>query len=264
MLALRVHAKKSRGMVHRLIPATPISPQEDPAIPVDEQTDTDISCDARDARQCIMPVTACFELAAECAGELPEKYRCNEAALAGDTILVERIRGRDEKALATFYDRHASSMYALLLRILKDSGTAEEVLQDLFLEVWRRAGRFDASRGSPLAWLLVMGRSRALSRLRRMKRRETTETQEELPFERAAGAADPESEIARRRLQEKLRAALHRLPPKQKEAVELAYFEGMTQTEIAVRTKSPLGTVKSRVRVALQTLKTLFDGEIAF
>jgi len=163
-------------------------------------------------------------------------------------------------ALATLYDRYSGMLYAMLLRILNDAGTAEEVLQDLFLEVWRAAGRFDATRGTLAAWLRVMGRSRALSRLRVRRRREVLEDTEPFFFETMLSSQDLEDEIVWMQLGQKLREALATLPVKQREAVELAYFEGMTQTEIAARTGSPLGTVKSRVRDALQTLKGLFDG----
>lgn len=202
------------------------------------------------------------ERGAECfAGFVRE--RCSDALmLLTDAALIGGVRRRDEGALAALYDRHAGIMYAVLLRILKDSGAAEEVLQDLFMDVWRRADRFDASRGTPLAWLLVMGRSRALSRLRVTRRRDNIESPEDFSHDTAASSADPEKEIARLRLMEKLGEAMLSLPSKQKEAVELAYFEGMTQAEIAARTGSPLGTVKSRVRAALQTLRRLVS-EIA-
>jgi RNA polymerase sigma-70 factor (ECF subfamily) len=180
------------------------------------------------------------------------------AALPDSAALMECVTSGDERALAVLYDRYAGLLYSMLLRILNDTGEAEEVLQDLFLQVWRRADRFDASRGRPLAWLVVMGRSRALSRLRITRRRETVQPREEFCFESVASPADLENEIARRQLAERLRAALQTLRPKQKEVLELAYFEGLTQTEIAIRTETPLGTVKSRARAALQTLKESF------
>jgi RNA polymerase sigma-70 factor (ECF subfamily) len=183
---------------------------------------------------------------------------CGRApALLTDAALIGRVRQKDEEALAALYDRHAGMMYGMLLRILKDSGAAEEAIQDLFWEVWRRAEQFDERRGTPLAWLLVMGRSRALSRLRATRRRRDVEVVDEFRPETLSSPSDPESEIARLRLTERLGAALRSLPSKQKQALELAYFEGMTQKEIAARTGSPLGTVKSRIRTALQTLRAL-------
>jgi RNA polymerase sigma-70 factor (ECF subfamily) len=179
-----------------------------------------------------------------------------------DSALVERIMAGDEGALSALYDRYSGMLYAMLLRILKDAGAAEEVLQDLFLQLWRGAARFDASRGSLAAWLLVIGRNRALSRLRGKQRREfVPDDIEGFSLDAVPSSEDLENEAARMQLMQRLRGAMAALPAEQREAVELAYFEGMTQTEIAARTGSPLGTVKSRVRAAMQSLKQLFDDE---
>ena len=178
-----------------------------------------------------------------------------------DSALVERIMAGDEGALSALYDRYSGMLYAMLLRILKDTGAAEEVLQDLFLQLWRGAARFDASRGSLAGWLLVIGRNRALSRLRGKQRREILPDPEEFSFEAVPSSENLEDEAARMQMMHRLRGAMAALPAEQREAVELAYFEGMTQTEIAARTGSPLGTVKSRVRAAMQTLKQWFDDE---
>jgi RNA polymerase sigma-70 factor (ECF subfamily) len=178
-----------------------------------------------------------------------------------DSALVERIMAADEGALAALYDRYAGMLYAMLVRILKDTSAAEEVLQDLFLQLWRGAARFDASRGSLAGWLLVIGRNRALSRLRGRDRREIQDDPEGFSIEAVPSPGNLENEAARAQLMEKLRGAMASLPSEQREAVELAYFEGMTQTEIAERTGSPLGTVKSRVRAAMHTLKQVFEDE---
>jgi RNA polymerase sigma-70 factor (ECF subfamily) len=178
-----------------------------------------------------------------------------------DSALVERIMAADEGALAALYDRYAGMLYAMLVRILKDTSAAEEVLQDLFLQLWRGAARFDASRGSLAGWLLVIGRNRALSRLRGRDRREIQDDPEGFSIESVPSPGNLENEAARAQLMERLRGAMAALPAEQRVAVELAYFEGMTQTEIAERTGSPLGTVKSRVRAAMQTLKQVFEDE---
>jgi len=179
-----------------------------------------------------------------------------------DSALVERIMAGDEGALSALYDRYSGMLYAMLLRILNDTGAAEEVLQDLFLQLWRGAARFDSSRGSLPGWLLVIGRNRALSRLRGRQRREFVPDETEgFSLSDLPSSEDLESDAARMQLMQRLRGALAALPAEQREAVELAYFEGMTQTEIAARTGSPLGTVKSRVRAAMQSLKQLFDDE---
>lgn len=232
--------------------------EESATIPVEEGIER--QCDAQCKKWCIAATGGGVDPGAEIFGQFAEEWCDRASGLSTDAALIGRLIRRDEEALAALYDRHAGMMYAVLLRILKDSGAAEEVLQDVFLELWKRAERFDAGRGTLLAWLLVMGRSRALSRLRVTRRRYDLEAAEALPLETMASRDDLESKIARLRLMERLRAALRSLPPKQKEAVELAYFEGLTQTEIAARTGSPLGTVKSRVRVALQTLRGLVSG----
>jgi RNA polymerase sigma-70 factor (ECF subfamily) len=176
-----------------------------------------------------------------------------------DSALVERMMAGDESALAALYDRYGGMLFAMLVRILRDTSAAEEVLQDLFLQLWRGASRFDASRGSLPAWLLVIGRNRAISRLRGREHREVLEDPENFSFDTVPSSGDLEDEAWRAQLMERLRGAMATLPPEQREAVELAYFEGMTQTEIAARTGCPLGTVKSRVRAAMQSLKQIFD-----
>jgi RNA polymerase sigma-70 factor (ECF subfamily) len=179
-----------------------------------------------------------------------------------DATLIERIMAGDETALSALYDRYSGMLYAMLLRILRDTGAAEEVLQDLFLQLWRGAARFDTTRGSLAGWLLVIGRNRALSRLRGKERREILPDGDDgFSMDTVPASGNLEDEAARTQLMDRLRGALAGLPPEQREALELAYFEGMTQTEIAERTGSPLGTVKSRVRAAMHTLKQLFDDE---
>jgi RNA polymerase sigma-70 factor (ECF subfamily) len=176
-----------------------------------------------------------------------------------DSALVEGIMAGDEGALAALYDRYAGMLYAMLVRILRDTSAAEEVLQDLFLQLWRGASRFDASRGSLPTWLLVIGRNRALSRLRGREHREFLQDRDEFAMETLPSPGNLEDDASRMQLMGRLKGALATLPPEQKEALELAYFEGMTQTEIAARTGAPLGTVKSRVRAAMQSLKQCFD-----
>lgn len=176
-----------------------------------------------------------------------------------DSALVERMMAGDENALAALYDRYSGMLFAMLVRILRDTGAAEEVLQDLFLHLWRSAARYDAARGSLPAWLLVIGRNRAISRLRRRGPQEVQDDGEKFSMESVASPSNMEDEAWRAQMMNRLRNAMAALPGEQRKAVELAYFEGMTQTEIAAKTNTPLGTVKSRVRAAMQTLKQVFD-----
>ena len=172
-----------------------------------------------------------------------------------DRALVVRIERRDADALGALYDRYASRVNGVASRILGDTGEAEEVLQDVFLYVWRAAATFDATRGSVLAWLLVAARSRAIDRLRarRSGGRPRTTTLTDAP--EPAAKDDLEASLAGRQWETLCRAAIGELPADQRRALELAYFEGLTQQEIAERTQTPLGTVKTRVRLGMMKLR---------
>ncbi len=167
-----------------------------------------------------------------------------------DQNLIRRVVGGDEAALAILYDRYAGIVYSVVSRVLKDVGAAEEVLQDIFHQLWRTASNFDADRGTLAGWLLVIARNRAIDRLRRRRKAEDTLQENLIPF-----ALNLESTVAREELMGKVKAALAALPGSQREALELAYFEGLTHTEIAERTREPLGTIKTRLRSALQALR---------
>lgn len=172
-----------------------------------------------------------------------------------DSDLIARMTAADESALSALYDRYAPLLCGVLMRILNDHQAAEEVLQDVFLQLWNQPGRFDASRGSLPAWLLVIARNRAISRLRGRRDRELLEEEEGDFAGTFVSAENIEDEAARSQRARSIAAAMEKLPQEQRQAVELAYFEGMTQSEIAARTGAPLGTVKTRVRTAMQTLR---------
>ena len=172
-----------------------------------------------------------------------------------DSDLIARMTAADESALSALYDRYAPLLCGVLMRILNDHQAAEEVLQDVFLQLWNQPGRFDASRGSLPAWLLVIARNRAISRRRGRRDRELLEEEEGDFAGTFVSAENIEDEAARSQRARSIAAALEKLPQEQRQAVELAYFEGMTQSEIAARTGAPLGTVKTRVRTAMQTLR---------
>ena len=172
-----------------------------------------------------------------------------------DRSLVSRIERRDADALAALYDRYAARVNGLASRILGDTGDAEEVVQEVFLYAWRSAASYDGSRGTVLAWLLVAARSRAIDRLRarRPGGRERTRPLDDAP--EPAAADDVEAGVDGRRWEAVCRAAVAELPAEQREALELAYFSGLTQQEIAAKTGTPLGTVKTRVRLGLMKLR---------
>ena len=172
-----------------------------------------------------------------------------------DRALVARIESRDADALALLYDRHSARLLGLAQRILGDTGEAEEVLQEVFLHVWKAAATFDASRGPVLAWLLVATRSRSIDRLRSRRPQWSAGVRslEEAP--ETASREDLEADAAGREWEAQCRAAIAELPEEQRRALELAYFEGLTHQEIAQRTATPLGTVKTRVRLGLMKLR---------
>ena len=171
-----------------------------------------------------------------------------------DNELLAAVSRGDEQALAVIYDRYRLILFGLILRILHDRQEAEDVLQETFLQVWRRAGDFDATRGRAFTWLVTIGRSRALDRLRALGSR--ARTAEELAAHSAQDQAGDAAEEAARSEQGKIvRQALEELPEEQKRTLFLAYFEGLTQSEIAVRLGDPLGTVKTRMRAGLMKLR---------
>jgi RNA polymerase sigma-70 factor, ECF subfamily len=170
---------------------------------------------------------------------------------ATDAALIERIVAQDETALASLYDRYAHMLLSVLTRILRDTQAAEEILQDIFYQLWRNAAQFDASRGSLPGWLLVIARNRAISRLRRRNPAEGEEWKESA----ATSTFHLETALSQQQMLGRVKAALENLPKEQRAAIELAYFEGLTHSEIAQRTGDPLGTVKTRLRSAIETLK---------
>lgn len=177
----------------------------------------------------------------------------------GDGDLLARLKKRDEKALAELYDRYGGIAYRLILRMVRDSGVAEDLVQETFMRVWNRVGGFDSDRGAIGPWLLAVARNRAIDYLRYQGRRaessiELNETEHPALF--ADIGPDPlHFDLARR-----IQGGLAQLTPQQRESIELAYFEGMSQTEIAERMSQPLGTVKTWMRRALQQLREHVGG----
>jgi len=175
-----------------------------------------------------------------------------------DAALVARMRAGDERALGELYDRWEDAVRVCALSIVDEAAEAEDVVEDVFWQAWRQSGRFDAERGSVSAWLLPIARSRALDRARARRRSRETSGLEELELsgvEASVAKNDPLVDAERGERSRMVRRALHDLPAEQRESLELAYFEGLSQTEIAARTGNPLGTVKTRMRLAMQKLR---------
>ena len=175
--------------------------------------------------------------------------------MSPDAALVQRLLQRDVSAFEELYERHSRMVYGLVLRIVQQASTAEEVVQDIFLQLWRNASQYDVSRGPFLPWLLTLARNRALDQLRlkseRQRRRE--EQTEELPP--VVTAPDFEGSLDEKRRATRVRELIASLQPQQKRAIELAYFEGLSHSEIAAKLQEPLGTVKSWIRNGLLKLK---------
>ena len=170
-------------------------------------------------------------------------------ALPQAEALIRRMTTGDAQALAEIYDHYAGLVNGLALRILRDRTEAEDVVQEVFVQIWRQAARFDPGRGSPEAWICTMARTRALDRLRRRASRR------EEPSEAAPGA----TEVPRTEEALAVRKALTTLSTDQRRALELAYYEGLTQTEIAERLGEPLGTIKTRIRTAMIRLRDVLE-----
>jgi RNA polymerase sigma factor (sigma-70 family) len=174
----------------------------------------------------------------------------------GDGQLVELVARRDAGALEVLYERYGRPAYSLARRILTDETLAQDVVQEVFLSLWRNAGRFDAGRGTVATYLLSMTHHRAVDAVRREEKLRRFRTSDEaLELEPDPGArVEDEVELAERRAE--VRAALAELPPAQREAVALAYFGGYTQREVAALVGVPLGTVKTRMAAGMRRLKT--------
>ena len=177
-----------------------------------------------------------------------------------DRSCVSRMRAGDTQALEELYDRHTPMLYGLVLRIVGRVADAEEVMQDTWLQAWGRAATWDPQRGTVAGWLVTLARSRAIDRLRSVGSRQRAETTAPPP-EAAISADEPAANAAQRQRQERLSAALATLTPRQREVLELGYFAGLSQSEIAARIGAPLGSVKSWTRQGLMRMRELVPQE---
>ena len=181
----------------------------------------------------------------------------NERELGSDVELVRRVALGDSAALGELYDAHATLLFSFAYRILNDHKEAEDALQDVFVQVWHKAGAFDPAQGRPLSWMLTLTRNKAIDRLRSTQRRARL-------LEEAGAQISPEEESASPTAAELagsgeqarlVRAALERLPGEQRRAIEMAFFGGLSQTEIAATLNEPLGTIKARIRRGMLKLR---------
>jgi RNA polymerase sigma-70 factor (ECF subfamily) len=172
-----------------------------------------------------------------------------------DAELLHAIARGDESALANLYDRYNSILLGLLLRILHSRAEAEDVLQEVFIQIWQRAANFDEARGRAFTWMVTLARSRAIDRLRSLQSRQRADDTALRDAPETIGDASDDAYHAEQR--EIVRSALAEIPEEQSRALLLAYFEGLTQSEIAVRLDQPLGTVKTRMRSGMSKLRDL-------
>jgi RNA polymerase sigma-70 factor (ECF subfamily) len=175
-----------------------------------------------------------------------------------DEELLAAIAERDQDSVAVLFDRYGGLAFALALRVLSDHGTAEDVVQESFLSIWRQAASYDTSRGTARTWLLTVVRNRAVDRLRSNRIRVAMDRPIE-GMDNSLGVSDVWAEVSVKIDREAIRESLSNLPAEQQEVIELAYFGGLTHVEIAERLSLPLGTVKGRMRIALRKLHSLLD-----
>ena len=183
------------------------------------------------------------------------------ASAAADRNALERMARSDPDALADLYDRHARVVFSLAFRILRDQGDAEDVVQEVFSQAWKQAGRYDTRRGHVIGWLLTMTKSRAIDRLRSRRVRPDAVVDESAVLDLPDRAELPDAQLEWAGRASQIRSAFEGLPLLQRAAIELAFYEGLTHAEIADRLEVPLGTVKTRIRQGLLKMKDrLGDG----
>lgn len=173
-----------------------------------------------------------------------------------DEQLMTSVKLRDEAAFGRFYDRYSAICLGFMLRILHDRAEAEDLLQEVFVQVWQQAASFDSARGKPVTWLLTIARSRALDRLRKLDVRERTVTAatREQNILMTTSVSDEAQHFEQAEI---VHTALAAIPDNQRQTLLLAYFEGLTQTQIAARLNEPLGTIKTRMRSGLMKLQEM-------
>src|SRR5882762_4507551 len=172
-----------------------------------------------------------------------------------DPDLAERLKRREPQAMADLYDRYGNLAYSLIFRIVRDAEMAEDLVQETFIRVWSRAQAFDSERGALGPWLLAVARNRAIDYIRSADGRMARSAFEVVEMENPALFANLEKEVTASDQARRIHEALNKLNPNQRTVIELAYFEGLSQTEMAEKTGQPLGTIKTWVRTALKNLR---------
>jgi len=190
-----------------------------------------------------------------------EPVRATQQATVSDEELIALVQRRQEAALGAIYDRYIRLIYAIALRITGDRETAEEVVQDVFQNVWQAAGSFQPGVGSLSAWLMSIARHRAIDATRSKRERARAREQTLDDLQPRGDDSNLDREVAQRMLRDTVRQALDTLPSSQRQAIELAYYGGLTRAEIAERLNEPLGTVKTRLRLGLVKLRDLLRHE---
>lgn len=170
-----------------------------------------------------------------------------------DSVLLGLVQRGDEQAMASIFDRYSKVVYSVALRVLRDPSAAEDILQEIFMQIWRSPNSFIATRGSLGGWLAVVSRNRSIDVLRRKR---PTEPIDDMQFASSYNLAD---EAERNSMMEKARVIINDLPLEQRKTLQMAFFDGLTHAEIAEMTGDPLGTVKTRIRSALITLRKAFQ-----
>ena len=180
--------------------------------------------------------------------------------------LIMRVAAGDQSALTDLYDTTSRLVFGLILRVVGDRSTAEEVLLDVYTQVWRQAATYDQKRGAPLAWLMTIARTRGIDRLRSGKYDHLHKEPLDSIGEATATTASPEEDTVTAERQRLVRSALERLSAEQREVIELAYYSGLSHSEIALRLGQPLGTVKTRTRLAMMklrdALRPMLEGQV--
>lgn len=188
----------------------------------------------------------------------PPKSDASDARVQADNALVQRIAQGDKEALAQFYDRYSRPLFSTAFRILNDTTEAEDIVHDAFVAIWGKSGDFEASRGTAFSWAIALVRNRAIDRVRSRRRRGELLDQSapaDLGYTPSAEQLDSNDDLWIKEKAAAVRAAVGELAPDQRDALEMAFFTGLTQQEIAAKLQEPLGTIKARIRRGLFKLR---------